>query len=125
MTDDDRIVVAGGNSGTEAFPVLRLKGLAGGHQDIGCGIKLEILRCPLFRQVVGDNDHALMAETEPLALLCRGNHFKGLAGTHNMRQKRIAAVEDMGDSVHLMRPKLNFPVLGRSFLPGNPQSDTQ
>ena len=48
VTDDDGVVVAGGDSPTEPLTVLSLEVLPCGHQDVGGGIELKELRGPLF-----------------------------------------------------------------------------
>ena len=103
MSDDDRIVVACGNAGTELFTVSRFKILLPCHKDIGTRIQPQILGSPLTDKVVGNNEHRFIAKSEPLAFLCGGDHFKGFSRTHFMGKERIAAIEDMGDSVYLVR----------------------
>ena len=110
VADDDGVIVAGGDPCTEALAVLGLEVLSGCHQNIGRGIELQILGRPLFCQMVGDHEQALMAQAKTLAFLGSGNHFVGLAGSNDMRQKRIASVEDVGNGINLMGPKSDFRV---------------
>ena len=53
MPDDDGIVVAGGDAGTEFFAVGSFKVLAPCHQKFGVGVEVQKLRSPLLRQVIG------------------------------------------------------------------------
>ena len=48
VTDDHRVIVAGGNPGAELFPVFRFKVPLFRHKDIGGGVQPEKFRCPLF-----------------------------------------------------------------------------
>ena len=61
MPDNDRIVIAGGNTGTELFPVARLKVLPAGDKDIGTWVQPKILRSPLPHKMIGNNEHRLIA----------------------------------------------------------------
>ena len=103
MPDNDRIVVACGNAGTELFAVSRFKILLSCHKDISTRIQTQILRSPLTDKMIWNNEHRFIAKSEPLAFLCSGYHFKGLSRTHLMGKERIAAIEDMSDSVYLVR----------------------
>ena len=105
MTDDDGVVVAGGDSPTEPLTVLSLEVLPCGHQDVGGGIELEKLRGPLFCQVVRHHIEGFLAQAQALALHAGGYHLVGLARPHHMGQQSVAAVEDMGDGVDLMGPQ--------------------
>ena len=92
MTDDDSVVIAGGNAATESLAVFRFKVLFCGYQDVCRGIKLEILGGPLFGQVVGNSYEGFAAQPQPLALLGSGHNFKGFPRPHNVCQQRIATV---------------------------------
>ena len=48
VTDDNRIIVAGGDPGAELFAVFRFKVPLLGHKDIGGGVQPQKFRCPLF-----------------------------------------------------------------------------
>ena len=48
VTDDNRIIVAGGDPGAELFAVFRFKVPLLGHKDIGGGVQTQKFRCPLF-----------------------------------------------------------------------------
>ena len=110
MTDDDGIIVAGGNSATELLTVLCLKVLLGCHKDVGRGIKLQELGCPLLCQMVGNNKQGLLTQAQPLAFHGGGYHFKGLACSNHMGKQSIAAIKDMGDGVDLMGSQLDLRV---------------
>ena len=103
MSYNNRIVVACCNTGTELFTVSRFKILLSCHKDIGTRIQPQILRSPLTDKVVRNNEHRFIAKSEPLAFLCGGYHFKGFSRTYLVGKERIAAIEDMGDSVYLVR----------------------
>ena len=64
VTDNNRIVVAGRNPGTELLSVFSIKVLSGSYKDLGAGIQLEELVSPLCGQVVGNNNQPLR---EPVA----------------------------------------------------------
>ena len=105
VSDDDGVIVAGGDPAAEPLAVLGFKVLSGGYQDVGGGVELQILRRPLLRQVVGHHKQALLAQPQPLTLLGGGYHFKCFPCPHHMGQQGVAAVEDVGDGVHLMGPQ--------------------
>ena len=110
VTDDDSIIVAGGNSTAEFLAVLCLKVLFGCHKDVGRGIKLQELGCPLLCQMVGNNKQGLLTQAQPLAFHGGGYHFKGLACSNHMGKQSIAAIKDMGDGVDLMGSQLDLRV---------------
>ena len=103
MTDDDGIIIAGGNSGTEAFSVSGFKILLGSDQDIGTGIQLQVFRCPLLCQMVGDHEQGFATQTQPLAFLCGGDHLEGFASTNHVSEEGISTVKDVCDGIDLMR----------------------
>ena len=102
VADDDGIIVAGGNSAAELFAVLRFKVLLSRHKDIGRGIKLQELGCPLLCQMVGDYKQGLLTQTQPLALHGSRYHFKGFASANHMSKECITTIKDMGDGIDLM-----------------------
>ena len=105
VADDDGVIVAGGDPAAEPLAVLGFKVLAGGYQNVGGGVELQILGRPLLCQMVGHHEQALLAQAQPLALLGGGYHFKGFPCPHHMGQQGVPAVEDVGDGVHLMGPQ--------------------
>ena len=108
MTDDDRIIVTGGDLGTEGLAPCRFKVLLTGNKDICGGVKPQELRCPLLSQVVRNSDQRLAAQAKPLGLHSCCNHFKGFAAANFMGKKRVAAVQNVGDGVPLMLPEGDF-----------------
>ena len=107
MPDNHGVIVSGGNAGTELLAVGRFKVPLGGNKDISGGIQAQKLRSGLLCQVVGNDEHGLLAQPQTLALHSGGNHFEGLAGSHLMGEERIAAIEHMGDSAKLMGLELD------------------
>ena len=103
MSDDDGIVIAGSDTSAELLSIFRLEVFLCSHQNVCRRIELKIFACPLFRQMVGYYKQALLTKAESLAFLRRRYHLECLAGTYDMRQKRIAAIEDMGNSIDLVR----------------------
>ena len=110
MTDDNSVVITGGNSSAEFLAVLGFKVLFARHKNIGGWIKLKILRRPLLGQVVRHYKQALLTKPQAFAFLCRRNHFKCLAGTYHMSKQGIAAVKNMGDGVDLMGSQCDFGI---------------
>ena len=51
-----------------------------------------------------------LAQAEALALHGCGNHLKGLARAHLMGKEGVAAVEDMGNGIDLMRPQRDLRI---------------
>ena len=86
VTDDDGVVVAGGNAPAEPLAVFRLKIFLSCHQDVGGWIELQELRGPLFRQVVGHHIEGFLAQAQPLALHTGGDHFVSFARPHDVGQ---------------------------------------
>jgi len=65
MPDDDGIVVPSGDAGTEFFAVGSLKVLAPCYQQLGIGVEVQKLACPLLRQMVGHYEKAFLAQPQP------------------------------------------------------------
>ena len=84
MTDNNGIVVAGGDAPTEFLAVFGFKILAGGNEDICRRIELQKLSGPLLGQMVGNNEQRFLAKAKPLALHSGGNHLESLARAHYM-----------------------------------------
>lgn len=110
VTDDDGIVIAGGNSGTEAFSILRLKILAGRHKNVGGGIELQEFACPLLCQMVRDNKQTLLAQPQPLGFHRRRCHLVSFPCTDHMGKQRIAAIKNVCHGVDLMWSQMDFGV---------------
>ena len=60
--------------------------------------------------MIGHDEHAFLAQTQPLAFHGCRHHFKRLACAHLVGKQRIAAVKHMGDSVPLVLPQRNLSV---------------
>ena len=105
VSDDDGVVVAGGDASAELLAIFCFKILFRGHQHIGGRIELQEFAGPLLCQVVGHHKEGFLTQSQPLALHGGGHHLEGLAGTHHMSQQGVAAIEDVGDGVHLMLPQ--------------------
>ena len=105
VPDDDGIVVAGGDASAEAFAVLCLKILFRGHQHIGGRIELQELAGPLLGQVVRHHKERFLAQPQPLGFHRRRHHLERLPCPHYVCKQRVAAIEDVGDGVHLMLPQ--------------------
>ena len=99
VSDDDGIVVAGGDAGAELFAVSRLKVLFGNGEDIGRGVQTQELRRPLLDQVIGHHKHGLVAKTEALALHRRRDHLEGLARADFVRKERVAAIQNVSNGI--------------------------
>ena len=110
VSDDDSVIIAGGNPGTELLSVLGFKVLFGGNQNVCGGVKLEPLRRPLLCDVVGHHNQGLGTQSQPLALHCRRNNFEGLPCPNFVGKQCISAVHDVGDGVDLMLAKGDFRV---------------
>ena len=105
VSDDDGVVVAGGDASAEAFAVLCLKILFRGHQHIGGGIELQELAGPLLGQMVRHHKEGFLAQAQPLGFHRRRHHLKRLPCPHYVCKQGVAAIEDVGDGVHLMLPQ--------------------
>ena len=110
VTNDDGIIVTGGNSAAELLTVLCFKVLFGCHKDVGRGIQLQKLGCPLFCQMVGNNEQGLLTKAQTLTLHGSSYHFKGLACANHMGKQSVAAIKDMGNGVDLMGAQLDLRV---------------
>ena len=62
MSDDDGVVVAGGNAPAKLLAVFRLKVLFCGHENVGRRVELEIFSGPLLSQMVGDGNERFAAQ---------------------------------------------------------------
>ena len=110
VTNDDRIVVAGGNAPAELLSILGLEVLLGGDKNVGRGVELEVFARPLLRQMIGDHKQAFLAQAQPFALLRSRYHLERLPGPHYMGKQGVTAVEDMGNGIDLMRPQCDLRI---------------
>ena len=106
----DGVVIAGGYPGTELLAVRSLEVFAGCDEDVGAGVEAEEFICPLERQMVGDDEHALLAEPEALALHGGGSHLEGLAGPDLVGEQGVAAVEHVCNRAELVGAEGNVRV---------------
>ena len=58
--------------------------------------------------MVRHHNHGLAAKPQTLALHGSRYHLKGFAAAYLMRQKRIAAIQDVGNGILLMLPQRNL-----------------
>ena len=86
MSDDDGIIVTGGDSTAEAPAVLCFKVFLRGDQDVSGGIELQELCCPLLRQMVGDDKQGFRTKSKPFRLHCSSDHLESLARTNRVCQ---------------------------------------
>ena len=110
MPDDDGIVVPGGDAGTEFFAVGSLKVLAPCYQQLGIGVEVQKLACPLLCQMVGHDKKAFLAQPQPFCFHGGCRHFVGFACANFVRKQRITAIKHMGDGVALVLPESDFRV---------------
>ena len=66
MTNNNGIVVAGGDPSTEFLAVFGFKILAGGDKNVRCRIELQKLSGPLLCQVVGHHKERFLTQAQPL-----------------------------------------------------------
>ena len=76
MTDDNGIVIAGGDAGAELFAVRRFKILAPCHQQFCIGVQVQELAGPLFCQMIRHDKKRFLAQTQAFCLHRRCSHFK-------------------------------------------------
>ena len=108
MSDNDCIIIARSNPGTELFPVGWLKILFRCHQHIGIRIQPQEIRAPLLCQMVRHNVEILLCQTQTAAFHAGSDHLEGLARTNTMRQQRIIAIQDMRHCIFLVRHQPDF-----------------
>ena len=99
MPDDDGVVIPGCDTGAELLAVPRLKVPFCRHQNVCGRVQTQKLRRPLFGQVVRDGEQGFLTQPKAFALHRGGDHFKGLARADLVGQKRVAAVQNVGDCV--------------------------
>ena len=105
MPDDDGIVVPGGDAGTEFFAVGSLKVLAPCYQQLGIGVEVQELACPLLRQVIGHHKQRFLAQPQPFCFHSGCRHFVGFARANFVCKQRITAIKHMSDGVALVLPE--------------------
>ena len=110
MSDDDRVIIACSDPGTETAAVVFLKVLFCGNQDVCRRIQPQEFGSPLLRQVVGHDKHALAAQTQAFALHGGRHHFIGFSCADHVRQQRISSIQGVCDRVPLMIPQGNLRI---------------
>ncbi len=113
VPNDDGIIIAGGNSGTELLSVMGFKVLFGSDKDIGRGLQPQERRRPLLGQVVRNHEHGLLAKSQPLALLGSGVHLEGLACPHFVCKQCVSTTKHMGNGAFLRFSQSDFWVRAR------------
>ena len=103
VSHDNGIVVAQHRLGEKFFSFVLLKGCLCRYKDIGRGVQLDVVRCKLFCQMIGNNHQTFPAQPQSFQFLCRSDHFKGLSGTNCMSQQCVFAEQDSGNGIFLMR----------------------
>ena len=86
MSDNNGVVIAGGNTGAELLAVFRLKVLFRCRQNIGRWVQPQKLRCPLLGQMIRNHKHRLVAKPQTFALHGGSDHLEGLACANLVRQ---------------------------------------
>jgi len=115
VPDDDGIVVAGGDAGTEFLAVGSLKVLAPCHQQLGIGVEVQKLACPLLCQMVWYYEKAFLTQTKAFCFHGGRSHFVGLACPNFVCKQRITAIKHMGDGVALVLPEGDLRVHAYEF----------
>ena len=110
VSDNDAIVVPGGNPRAKAFPVLLFKVLFGRHEDIGRRVQLQKIRSKITDDVVGNHKQCLAGQPQALGFHCGGDHGVGFPSPHHMAEQGIAAVNCPRHRIALMRAQLLFRV---------------
>ena len=110
VPDNHRVIIARRDARTELLAFGFFKVFFGRHQNVRAGIEPQKLARPLFRQVIGHNEHRLLAKPQPLAFHRRRHHLEGLARANLVCKQRIPAVQHMGNRRSLMFPQRNFRI---------------
>ena len=110
MTDYDRIIVSGGNSGTEFLPVCRLEILLFRDENVCRWIKSEKFARPLFSQVIRNGKKRFGTQSEPLRFHRRRDHLERLPSPHLVRKERISTIKNVRDSVFLVFSERNLRI---------------
>ena len=84
------------------FAVGSLKVLAPCYQQLGIGVEVQKLACPLLRQMVGHYEKAFLAQPQPFGFHGGCRHFVGFACANFVCKQRITAIKHMSDGVALV-----------------------
>ena len=104
MSDDDGVIVPGGNAAAKLLPVLGFKIFLCRYQDVGRRIELEPFRRPLLGDVVRHHNQRLGAKAQALHLHSGGHHLVGFASPYFVGQQRVPTIQNVRDGVDLMGP---------------------
>ena len=110
MSNNDRVVVSGGNSGTEFLPVCRLKILLFRDENVCRWIKSEKFARPLFSQVIRNGKKRFRTQSEPLRFHRRRYHLECLPCAHLVRKQGVSAIKNMRDRIFLVFSERNFRI---------------
>ena len=110
MPDDDCIVITSSNSCAELLSAGSFKVLFACHQQFCTRIQTQKLVCPLKGQMIRNDKHGFLAQSQPFCLHSRSGHLESLTGTHFVGQQRIAAVQHMSNGILLVFPQPDFRI---------------
>ena len=105
MPDDNCIVIASGNSCAELLSAGSFKVLFACYQKFCTRIQAQELVCPLKSQMIRNDKHGFLAQSQPLCLHSRSGHLKGFTGTYLVSKQCIAAVQHMSNGILLVFPQ--------------------
>ena len=108
MSDHNDVIIAGCNFGAEPFAVCFFKICPAGYKNIRVGVQLQSLSGKLLGQVVGYADQGLGAKPKTFLFHRCSDHFIGFAGTYDVRQQRVAAVQNVRNGVFLVGAQRDF-----------------
>ena len=110
MPNDDCIVITSSNSCAELLSAGSFKVLFACHQQFCTRIQTQKLVCPLKGQMIRNDKHGFLAQSQPFCLHSRSGHLESLTGTHFVGQQRIAAVQHMSNGILLVFPQPDFRI---------------
>ena len=110
MPDDDCIVITSSNSCAELLSAGRFKVLFACHQQFCTRIQAQKLVCPLKGQMIRNDKHGFLAQSQPFCLHSRSGHLESLTGTHFVGQQCIATVQHMSNGILLVFPQPDFRI---------------
>ena len=108
MPDHDDVIIAGCDFGAKPFAVGFFKIRPAGYKNICVGVQLQSLSGKLLGQVVGDADQGLGAKPKAFLFHRCSDHFVGFTRAYDVRQQRVAAVQNMCDGVFLVWAQRDF-----------------
>ena len=108
MPDHDDVIIAGCDFGAKPFAVGFFKIRPAGYKNICVGVQLQSLSGKLLGQVVGNADQGLGAKPKTFLFHRCSDHFVGFTRAYDVRQQRVAAVQNMCDGVFLVWAQRDF-----------------